>query len=216
MFQRVLLFANGDLNDGAAVQLAFQQATVIVAADGGANLARQLGQMPRLTVGDMDSISPAVRAEIEQAGQEVLPFPQEKDETDLELALLEVVRRGATWIRVVGALGGRLDQTLANTYLLSLPVLRDLDVCLVAGAQTIRLLHPGDHAIAGEVGDTISLIPVFGHATQVKTTHLKYALHHETLAFGPARGISNVIAQPQARVRFSEGLLLLVHTIGRA
>jgi thiamine pyrophosphokinase len=45
---------------------------------------------------------------------------------------------------------------------------------------------------------------------------LYYPLRGETLAFGPARGISNVMTAAHAQITTSEGTLLLVHTEGRA
>ena len=39
-------------------------------------------------------------------GATIERYPAAKDETDLELALLAAVERGATWIRMLGAIGG--------------------------------------------------------------------------------------------------------------
>ena len=59
---------------------------------------------------------------------EVRRFKAEKDETDLELALLAAVDMGADEIKVIAALGGRLDHTLANLSLLALPQLEGIRV----------------------------------------------------------------------------------------
>ncbi|MEZ4581030.1 MAG: hypothetical protein R3A10_05170 [Caldilineaceae bacterium] len=45
--------------------------------------------------------------------------PTGKDQTDLELALERAIRDGAPDILLLGALGGRLDQTLANLLILA-------------------------------------------------------------------------------------------------
>src|SRR5690606_23974135 len=142
--------------------------------------------------------------------------PVEKDETDLELALNLVAKGGARWIRIVGGLGDRLDQTLSNIYLLALPVLRGVDARLLAGAQEAWLMYPGENVVEGAAGDTLSLLPISGEATGVRTENLYYPLRDETLAFGPARGVSNVLTAPQAKVWLQDGVLLAVHTIGRA
>src|SRR5688572_2055262 len=162
-----LIFANGDLNDGAAVQQGLAQPAFVITADGGADLARRVGQPVALVVGDMDSVLPDTLLELEQAGVEIQRSPAEKNETDLELALIEAASRGAGWIRIIGGVGNRLDQTLANVYLLSLPILKDRDVRLVAHRQTIWLLEPGQHGLIGEIGDTISLIPAAGDVTHI-------------------------------------------------
>ncbi len=87
---------------------------------------------------------------------------------------------------------------------------------LVAGAQTIWLIGPGDHALDGAPGDTISLIPLDGDAENVRTDGLEYPLQGETLRFGPARGMSNVIQRQPARVSLDAGRLVVIHTLGRA
>ena len=112
--------------------------------------------------------------------------------------------------------GGRLDQILSNIYLLALPILEGRDVKLVAGKQAAWLARPGKTKINGAVGDTISLIPLKGTVRGVRTENLYYPLKDEDLYFGPARGVSNVMTAHRAAVSVREGVLLVVHTIGRA
>jgi thiamine pyrophosphokinase len=215
---QALIFANGDINDGAMVRRALDEASspLVIAADNGALMAEFFGLAPHLVVGDMDSISPDDLARLASSGIEIEQHPVHKNETDLELALMRAVERGADWIRVIGGIGDRLDQTLSNVYLLALPILRDADVSLVAARSETRLLMPGESVLHGEAGDTVSLIPLSGVARGVKTEELFYPLHDEDLPFGPARGVSNVMNAAAAKVCFREGVLLMVHTIGRA
>ncbi len=216
--QAALIFANGDLNDGPAVRavLARWPDAYVIAADGGARNALSCNLIPHLIIGDFDSLMPAELRMFEAQGAEVRRFPAHKNETDLELALLTAVEQERSPIRVLGGVGDRLDQTFANVYLLALPALRDCDVRLVAGKQTAWLAWPGVALIAGQPGDTLSLIPLSGAAEGISTEGLEYALQGETLHFGPARGISNVLTREEAEVRFEAGLLLLIHTVGHA
>ena len=142
--------------------------------------------------------------------------PSHKDESDLELALLAVTRTGAQWVRVLGAVGDRLDQTLANIALLAMDALSGCDVRLVAGRQTLWLIGAGTHTLHGQAGDTISLLPLGGDAQGITTAGLEYPLRDETLRFGPARGVSNVMLGTRAQVRVRQGMLAVVHTPGRA
>ena len=218
MSSHALIFANGDIDDGPMVQQALEMAVapVIVAADGGARGAQHFGLPIDVLVGDMDSLSQRELDALIADGVDVRQYPPEKDFTDLELALQHLIERDVTWIRIIGGLGGRLDQALANVYLLALPSLRQCDVRLVAGKQETRLLYPGQYLVHGSPGDTVSLIPVGGDVHGIYTEQLAYPLTDETLYFGPARGISNVMQMGSARVTVDEGMLLLVHTIGRA
>lgn len=216
---RALIFANGDLNDGPAVQTALRLAgddALIIAADGGARLALACQRKPSLVIGDLDSLAQDDLANLLARGVQIDQHPAAKDETDLELALLAAAAQDAVWLRVIGALGDRFDQTLANLILLDMPQLAGRETRLVAGRQTIGLIGPGQHALDGAPGDTISLIPLAGDALNVQTTGLAYPLRGETLRFGPARGVSNVMLADSAQVTFDAGRLVVVHTIGRA
>ncbi|MCY4070596.1 MAG: thiamine diphosphokinase [Chloroflexi bacterium] len=215
---RILLFANGVAKDGTMVRRALEEAgsAHILCADGGALNALKFGLAPQTIIGDLDSLSGEQVEELSAAGAEILRFPMEKDETDLELALGWGVDKGATAIVILGALGGRFDQTLANVYLLALPGLRDIEIELVDGEQNIRLLRPGTYSVEGRTGDTISLIPLVGKASGITSRGLKYPLRDESLEFGPARGISNVMLCDSASLELRNGLLVVVHTSGRA
>lgn len=215
---KALIFANGDVNDGEMVRRALDaaHAALILAADGGAHVAGYFGLLPSVVIGDMDSLSEVEIAALQKRGAQVMRHPAEKAETDLELALRYAAGQGASWIRVVGGVGDRFDQTMGNVLLLALPELVDTDVRLVAGKQAIWLMRPGTHQIEGAAGDTLSLLPLGGDASGIRTDRLYYPLRDETLHFGPARGISNVMIESQAGVTFATGMLLAVHTVGRA
>jgi thiamine pyrophosphokinase len=213
---RAIIFANGELSDPSGVRDLLRPDDLIIAADGGTHHALAVGVSPHIVIGDLDSLSPDVQAQAEAAGARIIHFAPRKDETDLELALLHAAQVGATKIIILAALGGRLDQTIANLLLLTLPELRGIDVRIVEGHQAAFLIPAGDNGvlIEGQPGDTVSLIPLKGDAEGVTVEGLEWSLHDDTLRFGPARGVSNVLAARQARVRIRRGLLLCVVTQG--
>jgi thiamine pyrophosphokinase len=215
---RAIIFANGEFTDPQGARDLLHPDDLIIAADGGTDHALAAGVLPHVIVGDLDSLSSDERARVEAAGSRIIRFPPLKDETDLELALQHAVREGATEIVILAALGGRLDQTIANLLLLALPELDGLNVRIVDGAQTAFLIHEGHGGslIEGQPGDTVSLIPLGGDAVGVTAGGLEWPLHEDTLRFGPTRGVSNVLAAEQARVRVRRGLLLCVVTHARS
>src|SRR5579859_2371907 len=81
---------------------------IVIAADGGAELARMLGLGVDLVVGDLDSISAETLAEIEHVEWHAV----EKDATDLELAFVAALRLEPERVLVVDGGGGRLDHLL--------------------------------------------------------------------------------------------------------
>ncbi len=205
-----VIIANGDPPDQETARRHAQRADLLLAADGGAAHALALGLSPDVVIGDLDSLDPEQRAQLYAAGTRFIVHPASKDETDLELALLHAVAHGAKSIVVLGVLGGRLDQTLANILLLTLPALVGRDARLVDGAQTAFIIRD-EAVISGKPGDTVSLIPLGGDARGVTTAGLAYPLDDGALPFGPALGISNEMTAKRAQVRVRAGLLLCVH-----
>ena len=134
-------------------------------------------------------------------------------ETDLEMALRYAVGRGIRRMRILGALGGRLDQTLANILLLTLPVLEQVEAHIVEGHQTAWLIRGADE-VQGAAGDTLSLIALCRDARGVTTEGLEYPLVDATLPFGLSLGVSNVLTGQRASIVVREGLLLAIHTAG--
>ncbi len=208
--QRAVIFANGILLEPAATRRLLQSGDLIVAADGGLHNALSAGVKPHIVIGDMDSVSPSELDDVEKAGAQILRFPKEKDETDLELAIRHVLEKQAKEIIVIGALGGRLDQMLGNISLLT-GVPAGVDIRLADGKEEVMLV---DHSIVitGKPGDVVSLIPWGGPVTGILTEGLLYPLRGETLLPNKTRGISNEMMDLKASVNFSEGKLIVVHT----
>lgn len=206
-----VIVANSPTFEAAPFEELLRAADLLVAADGGGNALHVAGIRPQVVIGDLDSLLPAVAADFAANRAEIRRYPAEKDETDLELALLLAVERGATAITVLGAMGGRWDQALSNVALLALPELAERMVRLLDREQQAYLAR-GDTAIPGAAGDTLSLLPLGGAAHGITTQGLQYPLHEATLHWQRSRGVSNLIVAPPAAVRVREGTLLVVHS----
>ncbi|HLC33461.1 MAG TPA: thiamine diphosphokinase [Anaerolineales bacterium] len=209
--ERAVIFANGEVTDPLAVRARLRSGDWLIAADGGLRHVQALGLAPHLLIGDMDSVDPAEREALEQQGAQLLVHPTDKNATDLELALLHAQAQGARDLLVVGAFGGRLDQTLANIALLALPELRECTTWLTDG-RTDAVLVQATLRLHGRVGDRVSLLPLSQEARGVRTTGLRYALHGETLQAYRSRGISNEMIAPVAEVALDSGLLVCIHS----
>jgi thiamine pyrophosphokinase len=211
---RAIVIANGHVGNSEASRVQNWPHDLVICADGGAQHALGLGLAPDVVVGDLDSLDGDLRARLEDEGCQVLVHPPRKDETDLELALRYAIDHGVEEILILGALGGRIDQTLANILLLALPELQKVKTRIVAGDQEMFLIR-GQAFIEGQVGDTVSLLPIAGDVRGITAEGLEYPLQHGTLKFGPTLGISNVLTVPVARVQVGQGLLLCVHISSR-
>ncbi|HSM58405.1 MAG TPA: thiamine diphosphokinase [Candidatus Sulfomarinibacteraceae bacterium] len=207
----VLIFANGDMLASGWLSPYLAQATMLLAADGGARHLQAIGQRPDVVIGDLDSFPAVLREEWRAASTEFVTHPEAKDETDLELALLYAAANYEDEILVFGGIGGRLDQTLANMLLLMHPQLRHRKIRYLTQYQQIWLVLD-DTEIRGERGDLVSLIPLQGDVHVRSTSGLRWSLTDEVLTFGPARGLSNVMVDDIAAVSVRSGCLLCIHT----
>ncbi len=206
----VLLFANGRIEDIEWIRPYLSQATAVLAADGGMRHLLRLGHWPDAIIGDNDSLPDGIEQSLTEHQVAMVSYDTDKNETDLELALLYAAEQYSDDMLLFGAIGGRLDQTLANIMLLAHPRLIDRSVTLMEERQRAWLIEDTAR-IEGRAGDIVSLVPLGGPAHVKETTGLRWPLQDETLSFGQARGISNEMTGNVATVSITSGLLMCIH-----
>ena len=209
--KRIVIFANGDLPNVDKVRSILRDDDYIICADGGTRHTSSLGLRPDLVIGDMDSTDRVYLRQLQAYDVLVERYSQDKDETDLELAVNKAVKLNPQEIVILAALGGRLDQTLANIALISNLQLATFNLKLDDGVDEIFFCRDQAH-FQGRSGDIVSLIPWGGKVTGIQTENLKWKLDGETLYPDKTRGVSNEMIADVAAIRISMGLLLIVHT----
>lgn len=199
---RALIFAHGDPPSRSLVESLRAGANLIVAADGGANLALEYGVAVDAAIGDLDSVNDAVRSALPTAAFHLDADP---NRTDLQKAIQFCLDRGATEIDVVAAGGGRADHALANLAVLTL--YRGL-ARLTIHDDLFAISRVDERAtITRPPGTVVSLVAI-GECTGVTTTGLRWDLRSATLAFSPL-GIHNEVVASPASVTVAAGDLLL-------
>jgi len=202
----VVVFAAGL---GQPTTVTVPAGAVVVAADGGAEVALALGIAVDVAVGDFDSITSESLAILERSGARVERHPREKDATDLALALDAALAFGPRRILLVGGWGGRLDHLLGELLLLGAEAYAGVELDALLGAAAVHVVR-GERVLAGTPGELLSLLALHGPAVGVVTEGLVYPLRGETLSAGSSRGISNVFAAEEARISLERGVLLAV------
>jgi thiamine pyrophosphokinase len=182
-WDHALILAAGDLVITPRVQALSKDASVVIAADGGARHAVALGLTVTEWVGDFDS---SEGIELDAPRQ---TFPSEKDNTDLELALTYAKVFGAKSATILGAFGGRFDHALANALLASHESKRGFPIDLESGREAAWVLL-GRHAIPLHKGQTFSLLAL--EPTVLSLQGAKWNLENATLEAGSGLGISNL------------------------
>jgi len=184
---------------------------LVVAADSGLDHALGLGLAVDAVVGDLDSASPEALGAARAAGTVIDRHPVDKDATDVELALDWVVAHGAASVTMVSGIGDRLDHLLG-----ALSVLADRRFAGVVteawvGEAWVGVAHGGAQVdVAGPPGDYVSLVPIGGNATGVRTTGLRWPLGGDTLTPTSTRGVSNELVGDRASVTLAGGALLVI------
>lgn len=202
-----LILAGGPLRPSPRLLRKVAEADIVVAADGGLRHAIPLGVTPDLLVGDLDS----VREEDLMVWSD-LPTERhspDKDALDLELAIEAARARGATRIRVIGAFGGRFDQTLATAWIAARYAEQGVDMSLLDGIHDAYPL-PAGAAFDDEVGrgTVFSLLSV-SERSRVDVEGADYPLSDAELPRGVGLGLSNV-AHDRLKVAVRDGLVLLI------
>jgi thiamine pyrophosphokinase len=201
--RHALILANGEPPTEKLLRALCSAVQLVVCADGGANAAWARGLRPDAIVGDLDSIRPETLAAFRG-----VPVHEDHDEfrTDLEKAVRWTLGCGCEEITIVGALGRRVDHTVANLGMLP----RFHAAARIRIVDEIGELTYVDREVHFEapLGTLVSLVPL-NRCEGIVTEGLRYALAGEDLELGLRDGTSNVVVASPVTIRVARGHLLL-------
>ena len=176
----------------------------IIAADGGLAYLNRFGVSPDLILGDFDSLSES------PAGENVLTFPVEKDDTDMMLAVKEGLSHGCEVFFLYGGVGGRLDHTLANIQTLCFLAEKGKTGILVGEKECLTALQNGSVTLSSEKGGTVSVFSAGDRAEGVFERGVKYAVENVTLTNSFPLGVSNSLISAKAEIGVKNGMLVIL------
>lgn len=200
------VFAGGMMSATVTIE----PSSLVIAADSGYDIARTRGVAVDVLVGDMDSISADGLAEAEALGISIKRYPEDKEATDLEIAIDTALRLGATDITVYAGEGGSFGHLLGIP--LGLTRQRWSDVHIVwriEKATVYRSLPSSPVTIHTPLGSHITVLPV-GDATGVTSTGLQWPLQDSDLPRGTSRGLSNIATDQTVSISVDAGALLII------
>ncbi|MBN1382841.1 MAG: thiamine diphosphokinase [Deltaproteobacteria bacterium] len=207
----VFILSGGPIGDLDIIKNRFDHfdVDVLICADGGARCAQRLGLLPQVIIGDMDSLDDEMQNYFEGKGSLIIRHPKDKDETDTQLALQYALTMKPTEVVICGALGGRLDHTLANISLLMAGANEDVPVKLIDEWCELFLVTDKT-TIEGEAGQTVSIFPYPEAAAGITLEGFKYPLTEGTMKIGHPYGISNKLAAARGTLSVKSGYLLVI------
>lgn len=197
--KNVLICGSADIS---RIQLkeALESADTIVAADGGYDILKALSVTPDVLLGDMDSIKDLPK------GLEPIKYPEDKDKSDLELAL-EYVSDNYPEVEKISFAGvvsdSRLDHTLANIYC---ALNYSQNISIYSTDAVIEVINnPGCYSYSLCKGSLVSILAVV--PGEIKTEGLKYSVNGSLNT--PSHGISNQVLDKDFSVEVLSGKYLL-------
>lgn len=174
-----------------------------IAADGAANALIEVGVIPDILVGDLDSVRPDVVETVRLHGMVISEPDQEFN--DFEKALR--VAATSLWrnVLVLGIHGGELEHTLNNWSVLMRHG-RTMRILALDGAR-IGLPVYDVFTYGAEHDEIVSIIPQ--PQARITTTGLKWPLADEVLALGSREGARNRATETSVTITVHDGSALV-------
>lgn len=195
---KVTLLGGGELTQATVSQM-LTLAPNLVAADGAAHWAIEMGLPLARVIGDMDSLSAPDRAALPAA---IIQEIREQDSTDFDKALRSI---DAPMILGVGFMGRRLDHELAAFSSL----VRQADrKCILVGEHDICFHVPEKLEIHLTPGTRFSLFPMAGLTAHARG--LKWPVDNMNMSPWGRVGTSNEVVSPRVTLRFDRPGMLVI------
>ncbi|KMY45042.1 hypothetical protein AC622_13085 [Bacillus sp. FJAT-27916] len=183
-------------------------------ADRGALVLAERGIEMEAAFGDFDSVTEEEMDTIRQFAKDVYPYPAEKDESDLELAVEWAYGLNPDKITIYGATGGRMDHAMANMMLLASEehLKQPVKTELVDNQNEISFYEPGVYTIHEQEKRYVSFLPISKEISGMTLTGFLYPLTNDTLIRGRTRSISNQLNSPTGTFSFTSGILMMIRS----
>jgi thiamine pyrophosphokinase len=108
-----LAFIGGEAPTTQQCKIIAKKADYIAAADSGLIRAEEVGLIPDIIAGDMDSLDDESRLQ-KYPRESIRRYPVDKDQTDTEIVIQLLEERGCSEIILIGGGGGRLAHIFAK------------------------------------------------------------------------------------------------------
>ncbi|MCT4606398.1 MAG: thiamine diphosphokinase [Marinisporobacter sp.] len=203
------IIANGNIKYYEEINPLIQKCDYIICADGGARHLLKMDIVPHMIVGDLDSIDEETKIYFEKKDIVFCKFPRKKDYTDMELAIEYALKKGANEIIFLGAIGSRMDHTIANITLLKPLEEKGIKGKIIDEHNEI-MITGGELEIEGQIGDTVSIIPLSEKVEGITLKGFEYPLKNATVLMGSSIGISNRLMDKKAKIIIKKGKVLVI------
>ena len=185
----------------------------IIASDRGLEVLDKYSIMPNYIIGDFDSTDRKVLNKyINNKDIIIKELNPEKDYTDTHMALKLAIELKSTNIIIIGAIGTRLDHTIANIHILKEALDNDIQCKIIDNRNEIQLINKKTILKLDNNYKYISLIPLTTKVEELSLKGFKYPLLEASLEIGHSIGVSNEQIENYAEIDLKKGILILIRS----
>ena len=188
---------------------------LVIAVDGGLSAANLLNIYPNVIIGDFDTVGQDLLDSYAKA--KIIRLKPEKDDTDTQYAVKWLIDNKATDIDIIGAIGSRMDHTLANIYMLQLACDHKVNATIYDKCNKMYIIE-GKTTLKRDdtYGKYISFMQLTPVVKNVTFTGFKYNVsHYDFCMSGDYRtGSSNEFADAEATVDIGQGRFVVIEVSG--
>ena len=181
-----------------------QKNDLIIAADGGYNTLTKLNIKPDLVVGDFDSLG-----EIPE-NENIIKHPVKKDDTDTLLAVKIGLEKGYKTFVIYGAVGGRLDHTVATIQTATFVAENGGIAYIYDGNHTVTAIKNSSINFKDNAKGYISIFALSGIAKGVSIKGLLYELNNAEITPHFPIGVSNEFIGKESKLSVTDGILTII------
>ncbi len=183
----------------------------IIASDKGLEILDKCNIKPNYIIGDFDSLNKNIlKKYLNDKTIKIIELNPEKDYTDTHMALKLAIDIKSTKISIIGAIGSRIDHTLANINILKETLEKNIECNILNENNKITLVNKDITIEKEEEYKYISLLPLTTNATGVTLQGFKYPLFNATLQIGESIGVSNEQIEDKSTIKVKDGILILI------
>lgn len=209
--KRFVILLDGDLTPTERLKRQVLGCRVI-AADGGIRHAAMLDLEPEIWLGDFDSAPHDLPPKLQRTSR--IAYPEDKNETDGELAVEAALKEGADELLLIGAFGGRrADHALLHKLMALQLAVSTESVFLSDGIQEGYPILPGSHSFEFP-DDTLFSLVGFSDLAGLTITGARWPLHQVEVPLGSSWTLSNRVAG-DLEIELKQGRALLIARLDR-
>lgn len=202
--QRCVIIAGADITNYDFINSKISKDDYLIYCDSGLKHREKIGIEPSLIIGDFDSF------ENPNLDIETIVLPTVKDDTDSMYAVKEAIKRGFDDILLIGVIGGRLDHTLSNVYILKYIKNNNKKAVIIDDFSEMQIVD-NNVTFVDDSYSFFSLVNITGTAKGITIKNAKYELQNAEITPEYQYGVSNEpLKGKTAEISVKDGELLLI------